>query len=150
MDRWQRDLPDASGFPRRPEHLSRAFKTATAFGQVSWLRHRFRLAMNFTVARPRGIHTRFPILPASMRGTRTQFQKSESLTRRKIALGQDTCQTRAWTAVSCSAFLRVSVSSLCLGGENTKRTPTTEAQSFSQRHGAKCNSAALRKTSDFA
>jgi len=56
-------------FPRRPEHLSRAFKTATAFGQVSWLRHRFRLATNFTVARPRGIHTRFPILPASMRGT---------------------------------------------------------------------------------
>ena len=55
--------------PGRPEHLSRAFKTAKTFRQVSWLYHRFRLAMIFTVARPRGIHTRFPILLAFMRST---------------------------------------------------------------------------------
>src|ERR1041385_3892145 len=59
----------AGNFPRRPEHLSRAFKSCETFRQVSWLYHRFRPAMIFTVARPRGIHTRFPILLAFMRST---------------------------------------------------------------------------------
>jgi hypothetical protein len=49
--------------------FSRAFKSCDSVRQVSWLCHRSRLAMSFTVARPRGIHTRFPILPAFMRGT---------------------------------------------------------------------------------
>ena len=62
----------ATGSLRENSHgglntFSRAFKTATAFRQVSWLCHRFRLATNFTVARPRGIHTRFPILPLMWR-----------------------------------------------------------------------------------
>jgi hypothetical protein len=66
----------AGKFPGRPEHLSRAFKSCETFRQVSWLYHRFRPAMTVTVARPRGIHTRFPILLAFMRGTSTRYQKS--------------------------------------------------------------------------
>src|ERR1044072_860446 len=65
--RERRDLLKI-GIPLRPEHHSRAFKTATAFGQVSWLGITSDWRC-FTVARPRGIHTRFPILPALMRGT---------------------------------------------------------------------------------
>src|SRR5205809_1144225 len=49
--------------------FSRAFKSCDSVRQVSWLRRRFGLATIFTVARPRGIHTRFPIHPAFMRGT---------------------------------------------------------------------------------
>jgi len=45
-----------------PEHLCASVeKAAKRFGQVSWLRENILI----TVARPRGIHTRFPILPQS-------------------------------------------------------------------------------------
>lgn len=44
----------------RPEHLCASVeKAAKRHGQVSWLRENVLI----TVARPRGIHTRFPILP---------------------------------------------------------------------------------------
>jgi hypothetical protein len=55
----------------RPEHLCASVeKAAKRLGQVSWLRENILI----TVARPRGIHTRFPILP-NTRGTQTLNQK---------------------------------------------------------------------------
>jgi hypothetical protein len=42
------------------KHLARVLRGCKAFGQVSWLRET-KSFLN-TVARPRGIHTRFPIL----------------------------------------------------------------------------------------
>jgi hypothetical protein len=54
------------------KHLARVLRGCKAFGQVSWLRET-KSFLN-TVARPRGIHTRFPILPKT-RGTQTLNQK---------------------------------------------------------------------------
>src|SRR5262249_9784725 len=66
---WRRDLFRKQEFPLRPERL---------FAGIQELQKRSgrspgfllrRPAKSFTVARPRGIFTRFPILPAFMRGT---------------------------------------------------------------------------------
>ena len=57
----------------RPEHpcARRSLRRLQKYqGQVSWLKLYERLEL-ITVARPRGIFTRFPILPASVRGTLT-------------------------------------------------------------------------------
>jgi hypothetical protein len=56
----------------RPEHFCASVeKAAKGAGQVSWLRE---LDVLITVARPRGIHTRFPILPVTW-GTQTLVRK---------------------------------------------------------------------------
>jgi hypothetical protein len=66
---WRRDLFSEENFHGGLNTLARGvLKLQTASGQVSWLLHRRSLATIFTVARPRGILTRFPILPAR-RGT---------------------------------------------------------------------------------
>jgi hypothetical protein len=61
----------------RPEHLFAGVqKLQTASGQVSWLLHRrFKQAAIFTVARPRGIFTRFPYSSRSTRDTRTHLKE---------------------------------------------------------------------------
>jgi hypothetical protein len=56
-NRHQQDLIK---FRWRPEHFCASVEKAAKRGQVSWLRE---IDVLITVARPRGIHTRFPILP---------------------------------------------------------------------------------------
>jgi hypothetical protein len=92
-------------FPGRPEHLSRAFKSGKTFRQVSWLYHRFRPAMTFTVARPRGIHTRFPILLAFMRGTRTRYQKSSNAADNSTGLALMSTKMRS-APFACAACVK--------------------------------------------
>src|SRR6267154_3324859 len=66
---WRRDLFREENSHGGLNTLARGVrKLQTASGQVSWLLHRRLNATIFTVARPRGILTRFPILPAR-RGT---------------------------------------------------------------------------------
>jgi hypothetical protein len=60
--------------PLRPEHLFAGVQKLLSVraGLLALLRS---LSAAFTVARPRGILTRFPILPAFMRGTRTHLKE---------------------------------------------------------------------------
>ena len=61
-------------FPLRPEHLFAGVqKLQPHSGRSPGFDH--REATIFTVARPRGILTRFPILPALMRDTRTLLKE---------------------------------------------------------------------------
>jgi hypothetical protein len=65
----------AKGFPLRPEHLFASVqKLQRCPGRLPGFERR-RLATIFTVARPRGILTRFPCSSRSTRDTRTHLKE---------------------------------------------------------------------------
>ena len=92
-DRLRRDFSEENSL--RPEHLFASVHKLqfVQAGLLAW--HRLTSSA-FTVARPRGILTRFPILPAFMRGTRThlkELRNVSSLKWRQLTMRSCSCQS---------------------------------------------------------